>query len=87
MTEAQVAASQVMTTLSLDELQEIIRCVVREEITEAMEAWIGYFEPTIIELGSPIHEDLVELLRLKEEGRLELLSYEEVFGDKDDLSG
>ena len=85
MAEAQVAASQVMTTLSLDELKEVIRCVVREEITEALEAWTGYFEPTVIEPGSPIHEDLVELLRLKEEGQLELLSYEEVFGDGDGL--
>ncbi len=85
MAEAQVAASQVMTTLSLDELQEVIRCVVREEITEALEAWTGYFEPTVIEPGSPIHEDLVEILRLKEEGQLELLSYEEAFGDGDGL--
>jgi len=87
MTEAQVATPQLATTPNLNELKEIIRSVVREEITAALEAWTVYFEPTIIEPGSPIHEDLVELLRLKEEDRLELLSYEEVFGDKDDLSG
>jgi len=85
MTEAPVATLQV-TTLNLDELKEIIRSVVREEVTTALETWTGYFEPTIIEPGLPIHEDLVELLRLKEEGKLELLSYEEVFEDKDDLS-
>ena len=86
MAEAQVATPQLTTTLNLDELKEIIRSVVREEITAALEAWAGYFEPTIIEPGSPIHNDLVELLRLKEEGQLELLSYEEVFGDGDGLS-
>ena len=86
MAEAQVATPQLATTSNLNELKEIIRSVVREEITAALEAWTGYFEPTIIEPGSPIHNDLVELLRLKEEGKLELLSYEEVFGDKDDLS-
>ncbi|MBC8263109.1 MAG: hypothetical protein H8E47_03185 [Anaerolineales bacterium] len=86
MAEAQVAKLQVTTTLNLDELQEVIRSVVREEIIQALETWAGYFEPTIIEPGSPIHEDLVELLRLKEEGKLELLSYEEVFGDGDGLS-
>ena len=37
MAEAQVATLQV-TTLNLDELKEVIRSVVREEITEAMEA-------------------------------------------------
>ena len=66
MAEAQVAASQVMTTLSLDELQEIIRCVVREEITEALEAWTGYFEPTIIEPGSPIYEDLKDIKQVEQ---------------------
>ena len=86
MVEPQVAAAQMATMFDLDELKEIIRSVVREEIAAALETWAGYFEPTIIEPGSPIHEDLVELLRLKEEGKLKLLSYEEVFGDEDDLS-
>ena len=83
MAEAQVATPQLATMPNLNELKEIIRSVVREEITTALEAWAGYFEPTIIEPGSPIHNDLVELLRLKEEGKLDLLNYEEVFGSGD----
>ncbi len=86
MAEPQVATARMATMFDLEELKEIIRSVVREEIAAALETWTGYFEPTIIEPGSPIHEDLVELLRLKEEGKLKLLSYEEVFGDEDDLS-
>ncbi len=81
MAEAQVATSQVTTTLNLDELQEIIRSVVREEITAALEAWAGYFEPTIIEPGSPLYEDLKNIEQRAQEGRLKFYTYEEVFGE------
>jgi hypothetical protein len=81
MAEAQVATPQVTTTLNLDELKEIIRSVVREEITAALEAWTGYFEPTVIEPGSPIHEDLKDIKQRAQEGRLKFYTYEEVFGE------
>ncbi|MDH7484880.1 MAG: hypothetical protein QHJ81_01230 [Anaerolineae bacterium] len=80
MAEAQVATLQT-TTLSLDELREIIRSVVREEITAALEAWSGYFEPTIIEPGPPLHEDLEDIEWRAREGRLKFYTYEEVFGE------
>lgn len=83
MAEAQVAAAEMATTLSLEELKEIIRSVVRGEIAQALEAWSGYFEPTIIEPGSPLYEDLEDIERRAREGKLKLLSYEEVFGDDD----
>jgi hypothetical protein len=73
------AVSQTVSTLSVTELEELIRRIVREEIALALDEWDVY-EPTVIEPGSPVHEDLIELLRLKEEGKLKLLSYEEVFG-------
>ena len=72
--------SQTVNTLSVAELEALIRRIVREEIALALDERDIYVEPTVIEPGSPIHEDLVELLRLKEEGKLKLLSYEEVFG-------
>ena len=72
--------SQTVNTLSIAELEELIRRIVREEIALALDEQDVYGEPTVIEPGSPIYEDLVELLRLKEEGKLKLLSYEEVFG-------
>ena len=79
MVEAQVGTLQMATTLSLDELKEIIRSVVREEITEALEARGGYFEPTIIEPGSPLHEDLKDIAQRAQEDRLKFYTYEEVF--------
>lgn len=81
------AITQEAATLSVAELEALIRRVVREEITQALEMWGFYEEPTIIEPGSPIHEDLVETLRMAEAGTLRLLSREEVWGADDDLSG
>ena len=80
MTEAPLATLQV-TTLNLDELKEIIRSVVREEVTAALETWTGYFEPTIIEPGSPLYEDLKDIEQRAREGRLKFYTYEEVFGE------
>jgi len=79
--------SQEAVTLNIAELEAIIRRIVREEVTQAFEAWRLYEEPTVIEAGSPIHEDMVELLRMKEAGTLKLLSHKKVWGDDDDLSG
>ena len=81
MAEAQVATPQLATTPNLNELKEIIRSVVREEIAGAMEAWADYFEPTIIEPGSPLYEDLKDIKQQAQEGRLKFYTYEEVFGE------
>jgi len=69
------------TTPNLNELKEIIRSVVREEITAALEAWTGYFEPTIIEPGSLLYEDLKDIEQRAQEGWLKFYTYEEVFGE------
>ena len=69
--------SQEATVLSVAELEALIRRVVREEVTRAFEAWGFYEEPTIIEPGSLIHQDLVETLQMAEAGTLKILSREE----------
>ena len=71
------AVSQATVTLSVAELEALIRRVVWEEVTCALEACGFYAEPTIIEPGSPIDKDLTELLRMKEAGTLRILSREE----------
>ena len=80
------SVSQAAATLSVDELEALIRRIVREEVTRALEAWRFYEEPAIIEPGSPIDKDLTELLRMKETGALQLLTHAEVWGRGDDLS-
>lgn len=81
------AASQTVDTLSVAELETLIRRIVWEQINLALDKRGIYPEPTVIEPGSPIHKDLVELLRLKEEGKLKILSYEEAFRSDDLPSG
>ena len=81
MAEPQVATEQMATMFDLDELKEVIRSVVREEIAAALETWTGYFEPTIIEPGSPLYESLMDIQQRAQEGRLKFYTYEEVFGE------
>lgn len=70
-----------VVTLNLDELRDLIRQIVREQLPAILEDLGVYAEPTVIEPGSPVYEDLVELPKLKEAGQLEFVSYEEVFGE------
>lgn len=81
MSETVVGSVQMETPFSLDELADLIRRIVREEMSSVLEERGFYAEPTVIEPGSPVYEDLVELRKLYESGQLELLSYEEVFGE------
>ena len=69
--------SQATAMLNVAELDVLIRRAVREEITRALKVWGFYEEPTIIEPGSPIHQDLLETLRMAEAGTLRILSREE----------
>jgi len=73
--------SQTVDTLSVAELEKLIRRIVREEIALALDERDIYAEPTVIEPGSPIHEDLVETLKMAEAGTLRILTREEAFGD------
>jgi hypothetical protein len=80
-------ASQAAVTLSVSELETLIRRVVREEVAHAFEVWGFYEEPTAVEPGSPIDEDLTELLRMKKADTLRLLTHAKVWGPDDGLSG
>jgi hypothetical protein len=73
------AVSPTVSTLSVAELETFIRRIVWGEITLALDERGIYPGPTVIEPGSPIYEDLVELLRLKEEDQFTFWSYEQVF--------
>lgn len=73
--------SQTVNTLSVTELEALIRRIVREEIALALDERDIYAEATVIEPGSPIHEDLVETLKMADAGTLRILTREEAFGD------
>jgi hypothetical protein len=81
MSEIVVGSVRMEDSFSLDDLAEMIRRIVREEVSAILEERGFYGGPTVIEPGSPVYEDLVELRKLYESGQLETLSYEEVFGE------
>jgi len=81
MSKALTESPPTVATLNLDELRELIRQIVREQLPAILEDLGFYTEPTVIEPGSPVYEDLVETLRMAETGTLEIVSYEEVFGE------
>ena len=72
--------SQTVNTLSVTELEELIRRIVREEIALALDERDIYIEPTVIEPGSPLYEDLMDIEQRAREGRLKFYTYEEVSG-------
>jgi len=74
------AVSQTVNTLSVAELESLIRRIVREEIALALDERDIYAEPTVIEPGSPIYEDLVETLKMADAGTLRILTRKEAFG-------
>lgn len=65
-------------TIALDELEELIRTVVREEL-----AWAMTREPKLFQLepGMPLYQDMEAILQRKAQGHIKLYSHDEVWGD------
>ena len=68
-------------TISKRELKAMLREVVREAIHDELHKFVtGAGEDWELEEGSVLWQDLVELQQEIQEGRLELLTHEQVFG-------
>jgi hypothetical protein len=65
-------------TVALDELEALIRKVVREELAQAMTQ-----EPKLFQLepGTSLYQDMEEILQRKAQGRVKLYSNDEVWDD------
>jgi len=74
-------APEQVADLSIAELESLIRRIVRDEIESALAGLDLYEEPTIIQPGSPLHEDLKDIAQRAQEGRLKFYTYAEVFGE------
>jgi hypothetical protein len=66
-----------IVTVPLDELEELIRKVVREELAQAM-----IQEPKLFQLESDtsLYQDMEEILQRKAQDRIKLYSDDEVWG-------
>lgn len=63
--------------VNLERLERLVRKVVREELSRMIREAKGESE---IEVGSPIYEDLVDIIRRKKQGRVKLYPRTKVLG-------
>lgn len=68
--------------LDVDDLESLIRRVVREEIGELLSQLGFYEESTKIEVGSPLYQDLMDIQQRARTGHLEFYTYEQAFDDE-----
>lgn len=62
-----------VVTVSLDELEELIRRVIREELERSETGRVMYLED-----DSLLYQDMIELKRQKETGELQILPLDKV---------
>ncbi len=76
MTNDGTATQEAKVTLSIEQLEEIIRKVVREELME-----FATQEPQIFNLDkeSPLYEDMENILERKKSGQLRFHTHEEIW--------
>ncbi len=68
------AAQEVEVTLTIRQLEGIIRKVVREELMEFAAQEISYLDKE-----SPLYEDMEDILERKESGQLKFHTHEEIW--------
>ena len=75
-------ASKQVADLSIAELESLIRRVVRDEIKSVLAGLDLHEGPTVIEPGSPLYQNLIDIRQRAREGRLKFYTHEEVWGDE-----
>ena len=69
------ATRETEVTLSVQQLENLIRKVVREELIEFAAQELGIFH---LDKESPLYEDMEDILERKEAGQLNFYTHEEV---------
>jgi hypothetical protein len=82
MSTVAINAPEQVANLSVVELEALIRRIVRDEIERALASWELDEEPTIIEPGSPLYENMMDIQHRAQEGKLKFYTHEEVWGDE-----
>ena len=71
-----LAAQEVEITLTIHQLEEIIRKAVREELMEFVAQDRGIF---YLDKESPLYEDMEDILERKKSGQLKFRDHEEIW--------
>jgi hypothetical protein len=79
-------STRTMVTLDLKDLEKIIRKIVRHDVRQIVREELArtgaeVVEPWMSDPESPLYQDMQDLLKRKQEGRLKFYTYEEVFGE------
>ena len=71
-----VMPQETKVTLSVQQLESIIRKVVREELVEFVAQELGFFQ---LDKESPLYEDMEDILKRKKSGELKFYTHEEIW--------
>jgi choline kinase len=71
-----VTTEETKITLSVQQLEEVIRKVVREELVEFAAQELGIFH---LDKESPLYEDMEDILERKKSGQLKFHTHDEIW--------
>ena len=71
-----VTIQETKVTLSVQQLESIIRKVVREELVEFAAQELGIFH---LDKESPLYEDMEDILKRKKSSQLRFYTHEEIW--------
>ncbi|MDE0483707.1 MAG: hypothetical protein OXI67_14085 [Candidatus Poribacteria bacterium] len=72
------ATQETKVTLSVQQLEHLIRKVVREELIEFASQELGIFH---LDKESSLYQDMVDILKRKESGQLKFYTHEEIWNE------
>ncbi|MYH80632.1 hypothetical protein F4009_15680 [Candidatus Poribacteria bacterium] len=78
MSDNVIATQETKVTLSVQQLESLIRKVVREELEEFAAQELGIFH---LDKESPLYEDMEDILERKETGQLKFHTHEEIWNE------
>ncbi len=79
MTNNVAATPETKGTLSVQQLESLIRKVVREELVEFAAQELRIFH---LDKESPLYEDMEDILERKESGKLKFYTHEEIWKER-----
>ena len=71
-----ITTQETKVTLSVQQLESLIRKVVREELIEFAAQELGIFH---LDKESPLYEDMEDILERKKNGKLKFYTHEEIW--------
>ena len=79
MRDKAMATPETKVTLSVQQLESLIRKVVREELVEFATQELGIFH---LDKESPLYEDMEDILERKESGELNFHTHEKIWKER-----